>query len=107
MIEVFREIARRRPLGESVALATIVSTRGSTPRELGAKMVVAADGSIVGTIGGGCGEHEVWQAALEALRTGEPRMVLVDLTADVVSNEGAVCGGTMEVFVERLCHKPA
>ena len=102
MIEVFRELARRRGQGEVVALATIVATRGSTPRELGTKMMVAADGSIAGTIGGGCGEHEVWQAALETIRTGQPRIVRVDLTADVVSNEGAVCGGVMDVFVEAL-----
>ena len=102
MIEVFQEIARRRSRGEVVALATIVSTRGSTPREPGAKMMVAADGSISGTIGGGCGEHEVWQAALETIRTGQPRIVHVDLTADVVSSEGAICGGVMDVFVEAI-----
>ncbi len=102
MIEIFREVARRTAEGETVALATIVETRGSTPRERGAKMMVTAEGRIVGTIGGGCGEHEVFQAALEVIRTGEPRLVEVNLTADMVSNEGALCGGIMEVFVEAL-----
>ncbi len=102
MIELFQEIARRRSLGEVVALATIVNAKGSTPREPGAKMMVAADGSITGTVGGGFGEHKVWQAALETIRTGQPGIVHVDMTADAVSNEGGVCGGVMDVFVEAI-----
>lgn len=100
MIELLLEIARRRARGETVALATIVGTRGSTPRELGAKMMVAADGTIAGTIGGGCGEHEVLLAALDVIRTGRPRRVVADLTTG--GEEGAICGGVMDVFVEPI-----
>lgn len=100
MLELFREIARRRVAGETVVLATVVSTKGSTPREPGAKMVVSADGSIMGTIGGGFAEHEVWKLAPEVIRSGVPRMMRVELTADVASNEGALCGGVMEIFIE-------
>ncbi len=100
MLELFRQIARRRDLGEKVALATIVRAKGSTPRELGAKMAVTQDGTVLGTIGGGYGEHEVWKVAKEVLLVGEPRMVRVELTSEVVTNEGAVCGGIMDVFVE-------
>lgn len=101
MKEVFDEIDRalqeRRPL----VLATVASSRGSTPRKPGAKMAVRADGSICGTIGGGCGEAEVWQAAMDTMRDGEPRLVSVDLTEDVEGDD-KICGGVMDVFVERL-----
>ncbi|MBI2864817.1 MAG: XdhC family protein [Chloroflexi bacterium] len=100
MLDLYREIARRRAAGETVALATVIKVRGSTPREPGAKMVVTADGRIFGTIGGGCGEGEVRQAALEVISSRQPRMVHVDLTADTESVTGAICGGTMEVLVE-------
>lgn len=100
MLDLYREIARRRAGREIVALATVIKVKGSTPREPGAKMVVTADGRIFGTIGGGCGEAEVQQAALDVIGTRRPRLVHVDLTADTESITGAICGGTMEVFVE-------
>ena len=100
MIDIYREMARLIGEGQTVALATVIRVRGSTPREPGAKMVVTPDGSIIGTVGGGCGEAEVWQAALEVIRTGRPRVVRVDLTEDISSERGAICGGIMDVFVE-------
>jgi xanthine dehydrogenase accessory factor len=102
MLEVFREIARRVAEGETVALATIVTAKGSTPRGIGSKMMIAADGSIVGTVGGGIGEHEVWRAAPDVIRTRVPRVVHVELTNDSAAREGAICGGTMDVFVEAI-----
>jgi xanthine dehydrogenase accessory factor len=86
--------------GETVAIATIVSTRGSTPREVGAKMVVTAWGEMLGTIGGGCGEADVRREAIEVIRTGKPTMVRVDLLDDIASDSPAVCGGIMNVFIE-------
>lgn len=83
------------------ALATIVATRGSTPREAGARMIVYADGSTWGTIGGGCGEAEVRQAALDVIDTGRPRLLTIDLNG-FFGDELEVCGGRMEVFVEPL-----
>jgi len=96
------EMARR---GERVALATIVATRGSVPRRAGSKMAVSETGRTIGTVGGGCGEAAVIDAAVETLRDGEPRNVFVDLTEDLidggaVTESPAVCGGTMDVFVE-------
>jgi xanthine dehydrogenase accessory factor len=98
------EMARR---GERVALATVVATRGSVPRRAGSKMLVSETGRTVGTVGGGCGEAAVIDAAWETLRDGEPRNVFVDLTEDLldgnaVTESPAVCGGTMDVFVELL-----
>lgn len=101
MNEVFQEMARSLRAGEPLVVATVAATRGSTPRKPGARMAVRPDGSFCGTIGGGCGEAEVWSAAMEVLETGEPRLVVVDLT-EPIEGEDKICGGVMEVFVERL-----
>ncbi len=99
--EIYREIERALEREEAVALATVARTRGSTPRKTGAKMVVRRDGSFLGTIGGGCGEAEVWQEAMETLEDGVARIVTVDLT-EPVDGEDKICGGVMDVLVERL-----
>lgn len=89
--------------GEPVALVTIVRTQGSTPQRTGAKMLVYADGRTVGTIGGGCYEHDALGKAREALASGAPpRLVSYDLTDDVAAETGLICGGRMEVFIEPL-----
>lgn len=93
-----RDGGRRRG---PVVLATVVSTKGSTPRKTGAKMLVDQDGVVAGTIGGGCGEAEVIEAALAVLGGAPPRVVQVDLTEELTSWSPAVCGGVMDVFVER------
>ena len=93
-----RDGGRRRG---PVVLATVVSTKGSTPRKTGAKMLVDQDGVVAGTIGGGCGEAEVIEAALAVLGGAAPRVVQVDLTEELTSWSPAVCGGVMDVFVER------
>ena len=99
--EVFDEIERALKENAPLVIATVAATRGSTPRKPGAKMAVRADGSFRGTIGGGCGEAEVWQEAMNVLETGLPKLVLVDLTQSP-DGEDKICGGVMEVFVERL-----
>ncbi len=99
--ELLFEIARLRAEGQTVALATISATRGSTPRKVGARMLVRPDGSIAGTIGGGCGEAEVYTVMLDVLRDGEPRLVTVDLTTDVEGDD-KICGGIMDVYVEAI-----
>ncbi len=98
--ELFTEIAQRVEAGETLAVATIFDTRGSTPREVGAKMLIRPDGGIVGTIGGGCGEADVWRAALDVIDTKLPAVVQVDLTEEMNLRTEAVCGGIMQVFVE-------
>ena len=99
--EVYRAIESAVTGGEPAVLATVAQTFGSTPRKTGAKMVVREDGSFVGTIGGGCGEAEVWQEAMETMADGRPRIVTVDLTEDVEGDD-KICGGVMDVFVERI-----
>ena len=100
--DVYQAIAEKVRDGRTIALATIVSTKGSVPRGVGAKMLVDPGEELVGTVGGGCGEGEVIEAAQEVIRTGESQMVLVDLTEDLLSLSPAVCGGTMEIFVEAI-----
>lgn len=102
MLDVCRTIARLRDEGQPAALATVVAKKGSAPREPGAKMVVTADGRIFGTVGGGCPEAEVQRAAMDVILAGAPRLVRVDLTADTAVDEGAICGGTMDVFIEMV-----
>jgi xanthine/CO dehydrogenase XdhC/CoxF family maturation factor len=99
--EIYREIAGAIERGEHVVLATVARTRGSTPRKTGAKMVVRNDGSFFGTIGGGCGEAEVWQEAMDVLEDGRARIVTVDLT-EPTDGEDKICGGVMDIFVDRL-----
>src|SRR6187551_1590521 len=96
-------VARARvDQGEPVVMATIVSTRGSTPRNVGAKMVVFQDGLFLGTGGGGCGEVDVLQETMHVLETGRPSLLHVDLTADEAEESGDVCGGIMDVYIEPL-----
>lgn len=86
--------------GKRTALATVVRVKGSTPRRVGSKMLIADDGGLVGTIGGGCGEAEVLSAVREVLETRVPTLVRVELTDDYLSRSPAICAGVMEVFVE-------
>jgi xanthine dehydrogenase accessory factor len=99
--DVYEAMSESFRSGAPVALATVAQTLGSTPRKTGAKMLVREDGTFVGTIGGGCGEAEVWQEAMDALDDGDARMVTVDLT-EPVDGEDKICGGIMRIFVERL-----
>ena len=92
--------------GEPVALVTIVRTQGSTPQRVGAKMLVYADGRTIGTIGGGCYEHDALGKAREALEHSQPRLVAYELSDDMAEETGLICGGRMEVFIEPLEASP-
>jgi len=105
MNEVYKELQQSLEAGVPVVLATVAATRGSTPRQEGANMLIKPDGSFCGTIGGGCGEAEVWQEAMQTMEDGRPRLVTVDLTSPI-DGEDKICGGIMEVFVERITSPP-
>lgn len=96
-----------RDAGRRCVLATIVATKGSTPRKVGARMLVDPERGLVGTVGGGCGEAEVIESAHRVLDTGRPERVRVDLTDDLLSWSPAVCGGVMDVFVEPVSPRSA
>jgi len=104
-LAVYRAISEAAAAGRICAMATVVATRGSTPRKNGAKMLVDPARGLVGTVGGGCGEAEVIQAAKGVMDSGTPCMVRVDLTDDPLSWSGSVCGGVLEVFVEPILPK--
>jgi xanthine dehydrogenase accessory factor len=99
-MDIYEQIVQLRRDGRRGAVATIVNVRGSIPSYKTAKMLVRDDGSIVGTIGGGCVEADVWQAAREVMESEKPRTLSFDLNQDPKYDTGLVCGGTLEVFVE-------
>jgi len=101
-MDIYEEIVKLRSEGRRGAVATIVNVRGSVPSFRTAKMLVRDDGSISGTIGGGCVEAEVWQAAREAMEDEKPRTLTFDLNHDPKYDTGLVCGGTLDVFVEPI-----
>lgn len=98
--EVYRLIADATRRGERAVVATVANTRGSTPQHRGAKMLFFQTGEFAGTVGGGCIEAEVWAEARTALRTGVAGLHRFTLTADAASEEGMVCGGTMEIMID-------
>ena len=104
--EVFAALAEALERGEEVALVTIVSSTGSTPQRVGAKMLVYADGRTVGTIGGGCYENDAFWKAREAIKSHRPVSVQFELNDDFAQESGLVCGGQMEVFIEPVEASP-
>jgi xanthine dehydrogenase accessory factor len=101
-MDIYEHIVQLRREGRHGAVATIVNVRGSIPSFKTAKMLVRDDGSIVGTIGGGCVEADVWQAAREVMESEKPRTLTFDLNQDPKYDTGLVCGGSLEVFVEPI-----
>jgi xanthine dehydrogenase accessory factor len=99
-MDIYEEIVELRRQGRRGAVATITTARGSIPSFQTAKMLVRDDGSIVGTIGGGCVEAEVWQAAREVMEEEKPRSLTFNLNNNPKYDTGLVCGGTLEVFIE-------
>jgi xanthine dehydrogenase accessory factor len=99
-MDIYEEIVRLRKEGRRGAVATIVNVRGSIPSFKTAKMLVRDDGSILGTIGGGCVEAEVWQAAREVMESEKPRTLTFNLNQDPKYDTGLVCGGTLDIFIE-------
>ncbi len=99
-MDIYEQIVKLREEGRRGAVATIVNVRGSIPSFKTAKMLVRDDGSIVGTIGGGCVEAEVWQAAREVMESEKPRTLTFNLNQDPKYDTGLVCGGTLDIFIE-------
>lgn len=91
--------------GERVVVATVARTRGSTPQQRGAKMLFFENGEVKGTVGGGCIEAEVWAEAREAMRSGKSELHHFSLTAEEASEDGMVCGGTMDIFIDVIGRK--
>jgi xanthine dehydrogenase accessory factor len=99
-VDIYEEIVHLRREGRRGAIATIVNVRGSIPSFETAKMLIRDDGSILGTVGGGCVEAEVWQAAREVMESEKPRTLTFNLNQNPKYDTGLVCGGTLDIFVE-------
>jgi xanthine dehydrogenase accessory factor len=105
-MDIFDEIIRLRRLGQKCALATIVQVKGSIPSYESAKLLVREDGSMMGTIGGGCVEAEVWTAAREVLETEKPKHLNFNLGQNAAYDNGLICGGQLNIFVEPVIPQP-
>jgi xanthine dehydrogenase accessory factor len=105
-MDLFEEIVRMRRAGQRGALATIVHTNGSIPSFESSRMLVREDGSIAGTVGGGCVEADVWAAAKEVMQKEAPRKLTFHLNNEATFDNGLICGGTVEVFVEPILPQP-
>src|ERR1700749_3209786 len=104
--EVFAAVTAALERGEPAALVTIVSTTGSTPQRVGAKMLVFGDGKTVGTIGGGCYENDAFWKAREAISARKPQLVHYELSDDFAQETGLICGGQMDVYIEPIEPSP-
>jgi len=105
-MDLFEEVVKMRREGRRGALATIVHTNGSIPSYESSRMLVREDGSIAGTIGGGCVEADVWAAAKEVMDKESPRKMVFHLNNEASYDNGLICGGTLEIFIEPILPQP-
>ena len=100
--DILDRAARWRAEGKGVALATVVSTWGSSPRPVGAKLALEQDGGFIGSVSGGCVEGAVIEEGLKTIADGEPRLLSFGVTNERAWEVGLACGGKIQVFVERV-----
>lgn len=105
-MDIYAEIAKLRKEGRRAALATIIQVQGSIPSYESSKILIRDDGSIVGTVGGGCVEAEVWAIAQDVMREEKPRRLHFNLNNHPDSDQGLVCGGSLDIFVEPILATP-
>jgi xanthine dehydrogenase accessory factor len=105
-MDIYLEIARLRKEGRKAALATIIQVQGSIPSYESSKILIRDDGSILGTVGGGCVEAEVWSVAQEVMRDQKPRRLHFNLNANPEYDNGLICGGSLDIFVEPILATP-
>lgn len=105
-MDIYAEIAKLRKEGRKAALATIIQVQGSIPSYESSKILIRDDGSIVGTVGGGCVEAEVWSVAQDVMREEKPRRLHFNLNQNPEYDEGLVCGGSLDIFVEPILATP-
>jgi len=106
MEDIFKEIAIIKSEGGSAALATIIKTKGSAPREAGSKMLIRSDGTIAGSIGGGSLEATICREAANVIKEANPKLMHFNMTKEEAAEDGMICGGTMDVFIEPIVSEP-
>ena len=102
MKEILPEVDAWREAGEKVVVATVVATRRSAPRPVGTSLAVSESGKMCGSVSGGCVETDVYENAMEVMRTGEPKLLSYGITDDLAWSVGLPCGGEIDVFVEAV-----
>ena len=102
MKEILPEVEAWREAGEKVVVATVVATRRSAPRPVGTSLAVSESGKMCGSVSGGCVETDVYENAMEVMRTGEPKLLSCGITDDLAWSVGLPCGGEIDVFVEAV-----
>lgn len=102
MKEILEDVERWRKEGKKVAIATVVATRRSAPRPVGAKLAISDAGELCGSVSGGCVESDVYENAREVLETGRPKLLSYGIADEEAWEVGLPCGGEIDVFVERL-----
>jgi len=100
--EILPEVERWRQAGEKVVVATVVGTRRSAPRPLGASLAISESGNMCGSVSGGCVESDVFENAQDVLATGEPKLLTYGISDDLAWSVGLPCGGEIDVFVETV-----
>jgi xanthine/CO dehydrogenase XdhC/CoxF family maturation factor len=100
--KVLEQAAAWKAAGKDVALATVVTTWGSSPRPVGSQLAVSGEGQFVGSVSGGCIEGAVVHEALEAMKTGKPKLLDFGVSDEMAWEVGLACGGKVQVFVERV-----
>jgi xanthine/CO dehydrogenase XdhC/CoxF family maturation factor len=98
--EILDEVERWRESGEKVVVATVVATRRSAPRPVGTSLAISESGKMCGSVSGGCVESDVFENAMEVMKSGEPKLLSYGITDDMAWNVGLPCGGEIDVFVE-------
>jgi xanthine/CO dehydrogenase XdhC/CoxF family maturation factor len=100
--EILPEVESWREAGEKVVVATVVATRRSAPRPVGTSLAVSESGKMCGSVSGGCVETDVYENAMEVMRTGEPKLLSYGISDDLAWSVGLPCGGEIDVFVEAV-----
>ena len=102
MKEILPEIDRWKEDGEKVVVATVVATRRSAPRPIGASLAISESGKMCGSVSGGCVESDVYENAMEVMQSGEAKMLSYGITDEMAWGVGLPCGGEIDVFVEAV-----
>jgi xanthine dehydrogenase accessory factor len=100
--EILEDVERWRAEGKKVAVATVVATRRSAPRPVGAKLAISEAGEMCGSVSGGCVESDVYENAREVMESGTPKLLSYGIADEEAWEVGLPCGGEIDVFVERL-----